>query len=137
MFKFEPVGRYVINICDTLSCSRCGSGELIHHAEEKLGIKAGSTTDDGMFTIEHAECQAACTEAPVLQVNYRYRFRVTPEKFDQLVDDLRAGKFADEIPQHGTLARVRQHIPADRGVGVTSPEEVNQAPEWFDGKPAL
>jgi NADH-quinone oxidoreductase subunit E len=137
MFKFEPVGRYVINICDTLSCSRCGSGELIHHAEEKLGIKAGSTTDDGMFTIEHAECQAACTEAPVLQVNYRYRFRMTPEKFDQLVDDLRAGKFADEIPQHGTLARVRQHIPADRGVGVASPEEVNQAPEWFDGKPAL
>jgi NADH-quinone oxidoreductase subunit E len=137
MFKFEPVGRYVINICDTLSCSRCGSGELIHHAEEKLGIKAGSTTDDGMFTIEHAECQAACTEAPVLQVNYRYRFRMTPEKFDQLVDDLRAGKFADEIPQHGTLARVRQHIPADRGVGVASPEDVNQAPEWFDGKPAL
>ena len=137
MFKFEPVGRYVINICDTLSCARCGSGELIHHAEEKLGIKAGSTTDDGMFTIEHAECQAACTEAPVLQVNYRYRFRMTPEKFDQLIDDLRAGKFADEIPQHGTLARVRQYIPADRGVGVVPPEQVNQAPEWFDGKPAL
>jgi NADH-quinone oxidoreductase subunit E len=137
MFKFEPVGRYVINICDTLSCSRGGSGDLLHHAEEKLGIKTGSTTDDGMFTIEHAECQAACTEAPVLQVNYRYRFRMTTEKFDQLVDDLRAGKFADEIPQHGTLARVRQHIPADRAVGVSSPEDVNQAPEWFDGKPAL
>ncbi len=137
MFKFEPVGRYVINICDTLSCSRCGSGELIHHVEEKLGIKAGSTTDDGMFTIEHAECQAACTEAPVLQVNYRFRFRMTPEKFDDLIDDLRAGKFDDEIPHHGTLARVRQHIPADRSVGVFPPESVQQAPEWFDGKPAL
>ena len=137
MFKFEPVGRYVINICDTLSCARNNSGDLIHHAEEKLGIKAGSTTDDDMFTIEHAECQAACTEAPVLQVNYRFRFRMTTEKFDQLIDDLRAGKFADEIPQHGTLARVRQHIPADREVGAVPPEQVNQAPEWFDGKPAL
>ena len=137
MFKFEPVGRYVINICDTLSCASCGSGDLIHHAEKKLGIKAGSTTDDGMFTIEHAECQAACTEAPVLQVNYRYRYRMTTEKFDELIDDLRAGKFADEIPAHGTLARVRQHIPADRAVGSVPPESVQQAPEWFDGKPAL
>ena len=137
MFKFEPVGRYVINICDTLSCASCGSGDLIHHAEKKLGIKAGSTTDDGMFTIEHAECQAACTEAPVLQVNYRYRYRMTTEKFDELIDDLRAGKFADEIPAHGMLARVRQHIPADRAVGSVPPESVQQAPEWFDGKPAL
>lgn len=137
MFKFEPVGKYVINICDTLSCSTCGSGDLIHHAEKKLGIKAGSTTDDGMFTIEHAECQAACTEAPVLQVNYRYRYRMTTQKFDQLIDDLRAGKFTEEIPEHGTLARVRQHIPADRAVGTVPPESVTQAPEWFDGKPAL
>jgi len=137
MFKFEPVGRYVINICDTLSCSQCGSGDLIHHAEKKLGIKAGSTTDDGLFTIEHAECQAACTEAPVLQVNYRYQFRMTTEKFDALIDDLRSGKLEDEIPPHGVLAQVRQHIPADRAVGVHPPEAVNSAPDWFDGKPAL
>ena len=80
MFKFHPVGKYVINICGTMSCALLGADELLHHAEHKLGIKAGGTTPDGMFTIEHAECQAACTEAPCLQVNYRYRFRVTGGK---------------------------------------------------------
>ena len=137
MFKFEPVGKYVINICGTLSCALMGSEELLHRAEHKLGIKAGGTTPDGLITLEHAECQAACTEAPCLQVNYRYRFRVTPADIDSLVDDLRAGKLSDEIPAHGTLAKVRQHIPADRGVGAVAPEAVTTAPAWFDGKAAL
>ena len=137
MFKFEPVGKYVIIICGTLSCALMGSEELMHRAEHKLGIKAGGTTSDGLITLEHAECQAACTEAPCLQVNYRYRFRVTPADVDSLIDDLRAGKLSDEIPAHGTLAKVRQHIPADRGVGVVAPEAATTAPSWFDGKAAL
>src|SRR3954464_10305783 len=77
MFQFEPVGRYVINICGTMSCALLGAHELIHHAERSLGVKTGSTTPDGLITLNRAECQAACTEAPCLQVNYRYRYRVT------------------------------------------------------------
>ena len=137
MFKFEPVGRYLVNICGTMSCALMGADELIHHAEEKLGVHVGGTTDDGLFTLERAECQAACTEAPCLQVNYRYRFRVTPESFDGLVDDLRAGRLAAEIPAHGTLAAVRQQIPAGRAVGAVDPDRVTSNPEWFDGKAAL
>ena len=137
MFKFEPVGKYVINICGTMSCALMGSEELLHHAEHRLGVKAGGTTADGMFTIEHAECQAACTEAPCLQVNYRYRFRMTTQQLDVLIDDLAAGKLAEEIPPHGTLARVRQHIPADRSVGAVPPEEPGQEPAWMNGKAAL
>lgn len=137
MFKFEPVGKYVINICGTLSCALMGAGELMHHAEHKLGIKAGSTTPDGLITLEHAECQAACTEAPCLQVNYRYKFRVTPAELDTLIDDLQTGKLVDEIPPHGTLARTRQHIPAERGVGAVPPDDVEGAPSWYDGSPAL
>ncbi len=72
MFKFEPVGQYLINICGTMSCQLLGADELMHHAEHTLGIRAGATTPDGLFTLEHAECQAACTEAPNLQVNYRH-----------------------------------------------------------------
>ena len=83
-----------------------------------------------MFTLMHAECQAACTEAPTLQVNYRYRFRVTPESFDELIDELAAGRLDGEIPPHGTVARVRQHIPADRGVGAVPPETVTGPPVW-------
>ena len=131
MFKFEPVGKYLVNICGTMSCALMGADELMHHAEQRLGIKAGGTTPDGMFTLEHAECQAACTEAPTLQVNYRYRFRVTPEQFDQLVDDLRAGRLDGEIPPHGTLARVRQHIPADRASAPSPPETSPAPPAWI------
>ncbi len=137
MFKFEPVGKYLINICGTMSCALMGAEELMHHAEETLGVHMGGTTADGMFTLERAECQAACTEAPCLQVNYRYRFRVTPQNFDDLVQQLKSGAIADEIPQHGTLAVTRQHIPADRGVGAVDPELVTEGPAWMNGKAAL
>ncbi len=131
MFKFEPVGKYLVNLCGTMSCQLMGAEDLMHHAEHSLGIKAGGTTPDGLFTLEHAECQAACTEAPTLQVNYRYRFRVTPETFDALIDDLRNGRLDSEIPAHGTVARVRQRIPADRGVGPKDPDDVTAAPTWM------
>lgn len=137
MFKFEPVGKYLINICGTMSCALMGAEELMHHAEHRLGVKMGSTTPDGLFTLERAECQAACTEAPCLQVNYRYRFRVTAENFDSLIDDLTAGKLSNEVPAHGTVATVRQHIPADRAVGAVDPELVTDGPAWLDGKAAL
>ncbi len=131
MFKFEPVGKYLINICGTMSCALLGSDELMHHAEQQLGIKAGSTTPDGLFTLEHAECQAACTEAPCLQVNYRHRYRVTPADLDGLIDDLRNGRLDGEVPPHGTVARVRQHIPSERAVGAVPPDDVTAAPVWM------
>jgi NADH-quinone oxidoreductase subunit E len=137
MFRFEPVGKYLINVCGTMSCALMGAHELMHRAEEKLGVKAGGTTSDGLITIAHAECQAACTEAPCLQVNYRYRYRVTPEQVEQLIDDLRSGRLADEIPPHGTLARVRQQPSAERFVGAVSPDAEVAPPSWLDGKAAL
>ena len=108
MFKFEKVGRYCINICTNISCQLLGAWELLQHAEERLGVTAGGTTADGLFTLEDVECIAACTEAPALQVNYRYRYKVTDDDFDQLVDALSAGRLDAEVPPHGTLARVRQ-----------------------------
>jgi len=114
MFKFEPVGRYCVNVCTNISCQLVGAWELLEHAEERLGVKSGSTTADGLFTLEDVECIAACTEAPALQVNYRYRYKVTPLAFDRIVEDLRAGRLRDEIPDHGVLARVRQKVAPDR-----------------------
>lgn len=130
MFKLEPVGRYVLNVCTNISCQLQGAEDLLHHAETSLGIRAGSTTPDGMFTLEDVECIAACTEAPCLQVNYRYRYKVTPGEFDQLVDDLRSGRLDEEIPPHGTLARTRQHIPPDRAAGPAEPD-VQEPPAWI------
>jgi len=129
MFKMEPVGRYMINICTNISCQLLGGEELLAHAEQKLGIRPGQTTSDGLFTLEDVECIAACTEAPCLQVNYRYEHRISNEGFDRLVDDLRAGRRTD-VPAHGVLAQIRQHIPEDRRAGVVTPEDT-AAPVWI------
>ena len=131
MFKREPVGTYVVNICTNISCQLLGAEELLEHAERHLGIRSGSTTDDGMFTLEDVECIAACTEAPCLQVNYRYFNRVTADDFDRLVDDLRQGRLAGEVPDHGVLARVRQQIPDDRRAGSVDPQD-GSAPVWIE-----
>jgi len=111
MFKFEPVGRYCVNVCTGISCHLTGAWDLLEHAEELLGVKGGGTTADKVFTLEGVECIAACTEGPALAVNHRYRYQVTPDELDQLIADLRAGKLSDEFPPHGTLARVRQRTP--------------------------
>jgi NADH-quinone oxidoreductase subunit E len=129
MFKRRRVGKYVINVCTTMSCALMGAEELLEHAERRLGVKAGGTTADGMFTIEGAECQAACTEAPCLQVNYRHRYRVTPDQFDSIVDELSSTDH--DVPDHGVLSQVRQHIPEDRFVGTVAPENVTSAPAWM------
>ena len=129
MFRFEPVGTYVVNICTNISCLLWGGEELLEHACESLEVEVGGTTDDGMFTVEEAECIAACTEAPCLQVNYRYRGRVMPDDFDRLIEDLRAGRTG--IAGHGVLAQVRQSIPAERLAGVVPPEQAREAPVWL------
>lgn len=132
MFKREEVGKYVVNICHGISCHLMGADELLEHAERSLGIKAGSTTADGRITLEHAECQAACTEAPCLQVNYRYWNTVSPDDFDRLIDDLRAGRLDGVVPPHGVLARPehRQHIPSELAAGNADPA-VNVEPPWM------
>lgn len=135
MFKREPVGEYLINVCTNIACMLVGGEELLHHLEERLGIRPGSTTPDGMFTLEDVECIAACTEAPCLTVNYRYFNKITHEEADKLLDDLRAGRRAHEIPKHGTLARVRQSIPAERRAGAAVPGECGQ-PVWMTPKDA-
>lgn len=132
MFKREPVGRYMINICTNIACQLNGGEELLHHAEETLGIRPGGTTEDGMFTLEDVECIAACTEAPCLQVNYRYEYRLDNESLDALLDDLRDGS-RPEIPAHGTLARVRQHINPDQLAGIERPELAG-TPAWFSSR---
>jgi len=108
MFHTEPVGRYLIGICTNIACMLDGAEELLHHAEERLGIKHGATTPDGMFTLEEVECVAHCNKAPCAQVNYRYFGPLSDGGFDQLVDDLAAGTLKDQVPPHGTLIRVRR-----------------------------
>ncbi|MFN0088956.1 MAG: NADH-quinone oxidoreductase subunit NuoE [Acidimicrobiales bacterium] len=139
MFKFEPIGRYLVNICTNISCQLLGAEELLHHAERSLGVRPGGTTADGLFTLEDVECIAACTEAPCLQINYRYFYEVDPAAFDEIVADLRAGRrptrcvaptHDGDIPPHGALARIRQHLPAERRAGNAAPVGASE-PAWL------
>jgi len=108
MLHTEPVGTYLIAICTNIACLLDGAQELLEHAEELLGVRAGGTTEDGRFSLEEAECLADCDHAPCVQVNHRFVRAQTPEAFDQLVDDLVAGRVQETIPPHGTLCRVRR-----------------------------
>ena len=129
MFKRHPVGEYQINICHGISCHLLGAEDVLEHAENSLGVKEGEITQDGKFSFEGVECIAACTEAPCLQVNYRYINQVNSGEFDQLIDDLRSGT-KTEIPKHGTLANSRQKIPADKVAG-SAPVEESSQPIWL------
>lgn len=110
MLFTEPVGRYVLSVCTNIACLLNGAYELLEHVEESLGVKAGGTTTDGVFTVEEFECLALCGNAPCLTANWRFFGDMTPAKFDSLVDDLRTGRLADVVPDHGTLCRVRRTV---------------------------
>lgn len=128
MFKRHEVGKHQINICHGIACHLLGADELIEHAEETLGVRAGAITDDGEFSFEPVECIAACTEAPCLSVNYRYVNKVTNEGFDELLAGLKSGALS--VPSHGTLALTRQSIPAEKAAGNSYPKG-SEAPVWF------
>ncbi|MDX2190715.1 MAG: NAD(P)H-dependent oxidoreductase subunit E [Bacteroidota bacterium] len=83
----SPVGKYVFEVCRTSPCWLRGSEEIVEYLENKLGIKDGQTTPDGMFTIKTVECLAACGSAPVMQCGLKYHENLTPEKIDQIVDE--------------------------------------------------
>jgi NADH-quinone oxidoreductase E subunit len=126
MFHFEPVGKYLVAVCTNIACMLQGAYRLLEHAEDHLGVAPGGTTEDGMFTLEDAECLALCGNAPCVTVNWRFFGDVDPERFNEIVSDLRAGRLDDEVPPHGTLSRVR------RSVGLQAdgdrPTEVPAAP---------
>ena len=110
MLHTEPVGTYVMSVCTNIACLLGGAQELLEHAETTLGVRAGGTTPDGVFTLEESECLADCDRTPCVQVNHRYVGGQTAESFDRLVADLRSGSLAQTVPQHGTLIRVRRSV---------------------------
>ena len=110
MLHTDSVGRYVVGVCTNIACLLAGGDELLAHAEASLGVRAGGTSEDGLFTLEETECLADCDIAPCVQVNHRYVRTTTPEALDSLVAELRAGERGEEIPPHGTLIRVERTV---------------------------
>ncbi|MGH9106949.1 MAG: NADH-quinone oxidoreductase subunit NuoE, partial [Acidimicrobiales bacterium] len=110
MFHLEPIGRYLVAVCTNIACLLDGAYELLEHIGERLGAHPGETTEDRMFTLEDAECLALCGNAPCLTVNWRYFGDMTPERWDTLAEDLKAGRLDGEVPPHGTLCRVQRTV---------------------------
>ena len=103
MFYLEKVGKYVLEVCQTGPCAICGGEEIIEYLEKKLNIGIGETTADGLFTLRTVECLGACGYAPVMQVNTEFREFLTPEKMDDLLEDLRK-KADQDLPQSSRWA---------------------------------
>jgi len=89
MFETEPVGRHSISVCTNVSCMLCGGKELLAHLEKKLGIKVGESTPDNKFYLKkEEECLAACDGAPMMMVDHRYYENLTPEKVNEIIEEL-------------------------------------------------
>ncbi|HLY34673.1 MAG TPA: NADH-quinone oxidoreductase subunit NuoE [Jatrophihabitantaceae bacterium] len=92
MFKRTPTGEYLVSVCTNTLCGMLGGDEIFATLRETLGVSNNGTTADGMFTLEHAECLAACDYAPVVTVNYEFFDNQTPESAVDLVGTLRDGE---------------------------------------------
>ena len=85
----EPVGRYVIHVCDSVICWMEGETNLVAHLCERLGIRLGETTADGLFTVLPVCCIGYCDRAPAILVNRQVHGPLTIETLDQLIDRLK------------------------------------------------
>ena len=96
MFNTKPVGKYVLEVCQTGPCMLNGSDDIIKYISEKLNIQPGETTADGMFTLKAVECLGACGYAPMLQLGKFYKEHLTKEKVDALIEECYSGTAVTE-----------------------------------------
>ena len=89
MINMQPVGKYHIQVCKTLSCRIMGEEKITEHICNRLGIHAGETTPDGKFTVSRVECLGSCGTAPMLQIGFDYHEDLTTEKVDNILDSLK------------------------------------------------
>ena len=89
MYNLKPVGKYMFEVCQTGPCMLNGSDDIIKHIGDKLKIKPGQTTTDGLFTLKTVECLGACGYAPLMQMGKTYREHLTKEKVDAIIEECR------------------------------------------------
>jgi len=90
MFNLKPVGKFVFEVCQTGPCMLNGSDNIIDYIKQKLNIRVGETTTDGMFTLKTVECLGACGYAPMMQFGKTYREHLTKERVDSIIEECRA-----------------------------------------------
>ncbi len=88
MYEHQPVGRHKICVCNSISCLLNGSQEVLEYLQDKLGTKLGEVSADGKFSIKEVECLGACVGAPAVMIGKQYYENLTPEKIDQILEEL-------------------------------------------------
>lgn len=165
MYKRRPVGDYHVGVCTNTLCAIMGGDLIFERLKDHLEIGNDETTDDGLVTLEHIECNAACDFAPVMTVNWEFMDNMTPESAIQLVDDLRTGAevhstrgprlctwrqaervlagfpddLADEGPSAGPASLVGLKIARDQGWTAPSVRDAQQSqrePDVAEGSTA-
>jgi NADH-quinone oxidoreductase subunit E len=95
MYNTKPVGKYMFEVCQTGPCMLRGSEDIIEYIKQKLDIKVGETTPDGLFTLKTVECLGACGYAPMMQLGKHYREHLTKEKVDAIIEECRRNAAAN------------------------------------------
>jgi NADH-quinone oxidoreductase subunit E len=103
MFNLAPVGRYYVQVCGTTPCMLRGAEEIKDACRKHIG-EQDDVTEDGLFSWTEVECLGACVNAPMAQINKYYYEDLTPESFERILDDLRAGREVMPGPQDGRQA---------------------------------
>jgi len=116
MYRRNPTGEFLVGVCTNTLCAVMGGDAILEVLENELGVHAGQTTSDGMITLEHIECNAACDYAPVVMVNWEFFDNQTPTSATELVTSLRNG-YAVEPTRGGTLCSFRETARTLAGLG--------------------
>lgn len=85
MFSIEPRGKNIIRICESAPCHIAGAAEVVGALEKELGISMGNSTTDGLFALEYTECVGQCQATPVITVNGKPYYDVTPDKIPDII----------------------------------------------------
>jgi NADH-quinone oxidoreductase subunit E len=126
MLKKTPQGTYLISVCRNISCTHMGGRKVLRAFEDRLGISAGSTTADGRFSLEAAECLATCDGAPSLQINYEDFYKVSPQDAAELVDLLEKGEPVKSVA--GVAVKTSKEIARETALtGTRLPTERTEA----------
>lgn len=159
MYKRRPMGRHHVGVCTNTLCAVMGGDLIFERLQQHLDVGNDETTDDGVVTLEHIECNAACDYAPVMMVNWEFFDNQTPESAVEVVDQLRAGEpvrstrggtitswreaervlagyedgHADEGPTAGPASLVGLHIAAEKGWSAPSVEQAEHESTGPDG----
>ena len=88
-FRFQPVGKYHIMVCRGTACHVKGSASVLETLQRELGVNAGQTTHDGLFSLEIVACIGACGLAPVIAINGEFYAKVDNDKIKKILRDYR------------------------------------------------